>query len=244
MRHFCLVPCLLATLLAHTLAAAESRELYVKAGTNPAALEQQLAPLKAAEPDIEWLVVEVPPQADTAEQAEAIARAMEAGVATLPSLALCDEGGAYATLPLGGLTAEQVGEAKALATEAERERKAARRRFDAQCYLLCARAARPGLDDAALAAAIEQCRALLTDGQATPADRQFLGLRCLYPLLMTQYVRAYDGAHSPYTEAKLLEAIAALEAARDIDRETKLGKAAFAERERLRMARRKSRQYE
>ena len=40
------------------------------------------------------------------------------------------------------------------------------------------------------------------------------------------------------------EAIAALEAARDLDRESKIGKQAFDERERLRRARREARKYE
>ncbi|MBR4310898.1 MAG: hypothetical protein IKT79_07700, partial [Akkermansia sp.] len=59
-----------------------------------------------------------------------------------------------------------------------------------------------------------------------------------------QYKRGYNGAHTPYTEAKLLEAIAALEAARDLHRETKLGNQALKERERLRKARREARKYE
>ena len=79
---------------------------------------------------------------------------------------------------------------------------------------------------------------------ATVHDRQLLGFRCLYPLLMLQYTNGYRGAHTPVTEAKLLEAIAALEEARDLDRESDIGKAAAAEREKLRTARRKARQYE
>ena len=61
---------------------------------------------------------------------------------------------------------------------------------------------------------------------------------------MLQYTNGYNGAHTPASEAKLLEAITALEAARDLNKDSELGKAASEERERLRMARRKARQYE
>ncbi len=235
---------LMAGLFALPLAAAESRELYVKAGTNMAALEPMLAPLRAAEPQVPWEVVEVPPAADTPAAAKARAKAIQAGVAALPSLALKDDQGIYATLPVVGLGVQQLESTRALSNDPQREATASRRRFDARCYLLCARISQPGVSDEALATAIEECRMLLLHGKAENADRQFLGLRCLYPLLMTQYARGYNGAHSPSTEAKLLEAIAALEAARDIDRESPLGKEAHAERERLRAARREARKYE
>ncbi len=230
--------------LALPTAAAESRELYVKGGTNAAAWEKGLAPLRAAEPQVEYRVVELPEHAGNPADAKTRARAMEAGVTVLPSLVLRDEQGAYATLPFIGLTVKQLEEARQLANAPQREESASRRRFDAQCYLLCARISQADISDEALATAVEECRLLLQHATATDADRQFLGLRCLYPLLMLRYTREYSGAHSPQTEARLLEAIAALEAARDLDRETKLGKEAFAERERLRAARREARKYE
>ncbi len=234
----------LAGLLALPLAAAESRELYVQAGTNLASWEKTLVPLRAAVPQMEWVVVEVPNEANSAAAAKARAKAIEAGVAALPSLALKDAQGIYATLPLAGLTAQQVEAVRAQANDPQREAAASRRRFEARRYLLCARISQPGISDEALATAIEECRLLLLHTRAKLTERQFLGLRCLYPMLMMQYARGYKGAHSPETEAKLLEAIAALEAARDLDRETPLGKEAFAERERLRMARREARKYE
>jgi hypothetical protein len=89
--------------------------------------------------------------------------------------------------------------------------------------------------------ALEKClattRALISHPLATPADKQRLGFQCLYPLLLRQYTNMYTGAHTPASEAKLLEAIAALETARDIDRNTRIGRLAHAERERLRKAR-------
>ncbi len=231
-------------MLALPLSAAETRELYVQAGADMSAWEPVLAPLRAAEPQEEYKVVEVPPLPDSPAAAKARAKAIEAGIAALPSLVLKDEQGVYAALPLTKLTPQKLEEARAQANDPQREDAASRRRFNARCYLLCARISQPGMADEAIINAIEECRLLMMHGKAENADRQFIGLRCLYPLLMMQYARGYNGAHSPQTEAKLLEAIAALEAARDIDRETSLGKAAFAERERLRTARREARQYE
>ncbi len=240
MRHLLLF----AGCMALPLTAAETCELYVQAGTQAAALEPWLAPLREANPQTEWRVVEVPATAENAQAAKARAKAIEAGVAALPSLALRDDEGVYATLPLPGLTPEHLQATREQANDPQRESAASRRRFDARCYLLCARISQPDMGNEALAAAIAECRMLLRHDKAEAQDLQFLGLRCLYPLLMAQYARGYHGAHSPETEARLLEAIAALETARDIDRESPLGKQAHAERERLRMARRKARQYE
>ncbi len=231
-------------LAALPLLAQESRELYVQPGTDLALWEPLLAPLRAAEPGVEWKVVEVPRHADTPAAAKARAKAIEAGIAALPSLVLRDDNGIYATLPLTNLTPEALQESRTQAASPEREAIASRRRFDARCYLLCARIAQPGVEDDALAHAIEECRLLMRHPRAEEADLQFLGLRCLYPLLMQQYARGYQGAHTPETEARLLEAIAALEAARDLNPESRLGKEAHHERERLRMARREARKYE
>ncbi len=231
---------LLAALAALPLPA---HELYVAEHTPAAALDKALAPLQAAGAG-EWERIGLPAEARDAEAARRIARAMEAGITSLPALALVDEAGAYAVLPLQGLTAEKIEAAKAGAGAAGRAEAAARRRFEARLYLLCATAALPGLGDDDLAAAVAESRSLLESGLADKETRQFLGLRCLYPLLMMQYTRGYVGAHTPATEAKLLEAIAALEAARDLDRDSAEGRQAHAERERLRAARRKSRQYE
>ncbi len=230
--------------LALPLSATESRELYVQASANMTPWEEVLAPLRAAEPELEYKLVEVPAEPNSPAAAKARAKAIEAGIAALPSLVLADEKGAYAALPLTGLTVQKLTDARAKANDEQREDTAARRRFEARLYLLCARISQPAISDEALTNAIEECRLLLRHVKAEKADQQFLGLRCLYPLLMTQYARGYNGAHSPQTEAKLLEAIAALEAARDLDHETPLGKEAFAERERLRAARREARQYE
>ncbi len=232
-----------ALLLALPLTAAPAHELYVAEGTPAAALEKALAPLKEAGA-AEWQRIDIPAGAQGEEAAQRIARAIEAGIPALPCLALRDEEGVYAVLPLPGLTADKIKAAATAAQAPGRAEAAQRRRFDAQRYLLCARISRNDMDDEALAQAVADCRQLMTQRTAQQQDVQFLGLRCLYPLLMQQYARGYIGAHTPATEAKLLEAIAALEAARDLNRESSLGKEAHEERERLRAARRKSRQYE
>ncbi len=225
--------------------AGESWEVYVDASAGDRAREQAFATLRQLETGGTWTLVEIPAKALSPQDAKRIAKALEAGVKALPSLALRDERGAFASVPLEGITAEKLADARAAANAANRDALASRRRFEARRYLLCSRlGSRVALDDAHLASVIEECRQLLNHATATEEDRQFLGLRCLYPLLMIQYVRGYQGAHTPATEAKLLEAIAALEAARDINPQSALGREAYAERERLRMARRRSRQYE
>ena len=102
----------------------------------------------------------------------------------------------------------------------------------------------PKLEGKELQQCLSNCRALMEHPFATPADKQRLGYSCLYPLLMREYANLYTGAHTPDSEAKLLEAIAVLEAARDADRNSDIGKKAFAERERLRKARRQARTME
>ena len=92
--------------------------------------------------------------------------------------------------------------------------------------------------DEHLSELIQESRQLLSHELCTKELQQLIGLRCLYPLLMKQYAIGHTGAHTPETEAKLLEAIAALEEARDINPNSALGKRAHDERHRLRMARR------
>jgi hypothetical protein len=158
---------------------------------------------------------------------------------------LGDASGPYAALPLDELNANTLAAAKATAAAPGRTEKASLRNFTAQQYLLFARMAftRP-LQGEALQKCLNTCRALMAHPLATTADKQRLGFECLYPLLMQEYTTLYTGAHTPASEAKLLEAIAALEAARDADRNSTIGRKAFDERERLRAARRQARTME
>lgn len=226
----------------HTVSAADTYRIYLQ-DTNQQPHAEQI--VRAALPKDSAFEVKLLP-ADCRSQAEAKtqAEAINAGVMELPCLVVSDEQGPYAVLRLAGLTTEQVQAAKALATAPERAEQAAERDFAARLYLLCASLCVEEASDADLTAIVTECRALLEHSKATEEQKQFIGYRCLYPALLLQYSRGYTGAHTPYTEAKLLEAIAALEAARDLNRETKIGKQAFDERERLRRARREARKYE
>ena len=193
----------------------------------------------------ELSVCVLPQQRKSLEDAELQARAIRAGITHLPSITIADAKGTYAVLPLNALNKESLAQAHERAAAPERTEAEQTRDLHARIYLLCARwSAVESLNDEQLEQFVAESRDLLQHPRASEQDKQFIGYRCLYPALLLQYERGYKGAHSPYTEAKLLEAIAALEAARDLNRETKLGKKAFAERERLRQARREARKYE
>lgn len=227
------------------VASADSYTIYLPEGMEPSAVEEKLEPLRRAVPDADYSFVHLTAKCRNMHEAVQAAKAIRAGITHLPSLVLADEDGEYAAVPLHILTDESLSAAHSVAKGENREAKCAIRRFQAKEYLLFARLglAHP-LSDEVIELSIVSCRTLMNHSIATVYDRQLLGYRCLYPLLMLQYTNGYKGAHTPATEAKLLEAIAALETARDIDRDSDIGKEAFAERERLRAARRKARQYE
>lgn len=238
-----LVGILLLPLVLH---AAESRYVFMAEGMNADRICQELQKHLPDSPDTPCEYITLPAECKTAAQARAQARAMECGISALPVLVLADEQGPFATLPLHTLSPEALQHARNNKDAAGHREEFQKHRFTAQLFLLIALTAIEFQDDTALAARIDESRKLLEHPLATPEHRQLIGLRLLYPLLLEQYKRGYSQAvaHTPATEAKLLEAIAALEAARDINAASHLGRQAFAERERLRAARRKSRQYE
>lgn len=226
----------------HTLSQADTYCVYLQSEQQQSDAEQILRSALPADTPFEVKVL--PTACQNRADAKLQAEAMQAGVTELPCLVVSDKQGPYAVLRIEGLTTNGVQEAKTHAATPERAAQAAQRDFYARLYLLCASLCVEEADDDTLAGLVTECRALMEHSQATEEHKQFIGYRCLYPALLLQYSRGYTGAHTPYTEAKLLEAIAALEAARDLNRETKLGKQAFDERERLRRARREARKYE
>lgn len=239
-----LIP-LLMLLSSFTPAGAEEYTVYFRQGTNTAALVRMLTPLRKAEPQSECRYVVLSDKADIMAEAINSANAIKAGVDELPCLVLADSSGPYATLPLHKLSAESLQAAKARARAANRAETAERRNFTAQQYLLLARMCMTTpLQGETLEKCLSTCRALMAHPLATPADKQRLGFECLYPLLLRQYTNMYNGAHTPASEARFLEAIAALETARDIDRNSPTGRKAHDERERLRKARRQARTME
>lgn len=226
----------------HSVCAADTYRIYLK-DTNQQAEAEQIV-RTALPPETAFEVKVLPTDCRCRADAQTQAEAMHAGVTELPCLVIADEQGPYAILRVAELTGEKIQAAKASATHPERAEQAAERDLAARLYLLCASLCVEAPDAATLTHIVTECRALLEHPEATEEHKQFIGYRCLYPALLLQYSQGYTGAHTPYTEAKLLEAIAALEAARDLNRETKIGKQAFDERERLRRARREARKYE
>ncbi len=228
------------------LAAAASYTVYLQEGRDSEALRKQVTELlpKPAEGQAECKFVVLNSKPNNAEQAEAQAAAIAAGITHLPALVLTDAEGPYATLLLQGLKTQDIVKAEELAKSPDRQEKTAQREFQSRLYLLFAACSQEVSAPEELEESVQECRQLLSDEYCTRELQQLIGLRCLYPLLMKQYALGHTGAHTPATEAKLLEAIAALETARDIDPNSKLGKRAHDERHRLRMARREARKYE
>lgn len=218
--------------------------VYFEAGTDTAGLGKKLAPYRESTAAGEVKFKALSTQCRSVHDAVNASEAVAAGVTELPCLVLRDAGGPYAALPLRKLTKEAVQTAQQSAADPERAEQADARLYAAKQYLLFARMAltKP-LDNETLGLCLTSCRTLMEHPLAQTEDKQLLGLRCLYPLLLEEYRRGYaaGGAHTPATEAKLLEAIAALETARDLAPDTKLGQQAAAERERLRAARRQAR---
>lgn len=227
-------------------AAADTYTVYTAEGKNTPELQEMVRKILPAPPEgnPDCRFLELRTDCNELPQAEIQADAIEAGVTHLPCLVLADAVGPYATLLLQGLTRQTIEQATAQATAPDRESKTEQRRFDSQLYLLFARCAMEEPTDETLAELVEDSRRLLSHELCPKEMQQLIGLRCLYPLLMKQYAIGHTGAHTPATEAKLLEAITALETARDLDPESALGKRAHDERHRLRMARREARKYE
>lgn len=235
---------LLAILLSVVVLSAtaqEGWELYHAPGENAAELARKLQPLLPQ--GVTLQAVRLPATCDTPQEAELQSRAIAAGVQALPCLVLRDAKGPYAALPLNGLKATTVAAARNLAHATDRESAAYRRRLIARVFELRYALSRSA-DTAEQDRIIARMQELIQHAD-TPTDvRQLVGLHCIYPALMQQYTAEYRGSHTPRTEAKLLEAIRALEAARDADPSSQLGRRAYSEREKLRAARLKSRQYE
>lgn len=218
--------------------------VYFEAGTDTAGFGKKLAPYRESRASGELKFKALSTQCRSVHDALNASEAVAAGVAELPCLVLRDADGPYAALPLRTLSKESVQAAQQSAAAPDRAEQANARLYTAKQYLLFARMAltKP-LDEETLGLCLANCRALMEHPLAQTEDKQLLGLRCLYPLLMEEYRRGYEaeGAHTPATEAKLLEAIAALEKARDLEPDSQLGRQAAAERERLRTARRQAR---
>jgi len=206
--------------------------------------------LEKHEPSCTWRYKTLPKQARNAEEERLLSQALSQGVKQAPCIILADDEGNYRILAgkeiLVDKLKENIKKARSEAKPSAEQRKKQGASFVrmAALYLLYSQAARSELSDGELSRIIAASYHLYVDQAASCEEKQVIGLRLLYPLLMQQYSRSYNGAHSPASEAKLLEAIAVLEAARDLNRRSALGEQARAERARLGRARRQARDFE
>lgn len=170
--------------------------------------------------------------------------AIGAGVHVLPCLALRDAEGCYAALPLHGLSEQGVHTALRLARDPQRKELEAQRMLSADLYYDTACVHLPFISRQEQADAIKHLRTLAESRQLPVSTRQFIAFRCLYPSLMCLYAAEYRGAHTPVSELLFLQAIAAVELARDLDASSRLGRLAYQERESLRAARLQSKNWD
>lgn len=239
---FLLLP--LAAACAQPLSAREYC-VYFSQDTAPGDWAAQLEPLRQIDPQATWKFVPLCREANHLDAARRAAMALRDGVSELPCVALSDDKGSYACLPLPLTSTAQIEEAQARATAPDRDAEAVQREFEAKSFMLLASLhfTPPSTPEQCLHE-VARARKLLESEAATQEDEQVLILRIIYPLLMRRYALLYTGAHTPETEAALLEAITALEQARDLNPTSTPGRQAYDERERLRDARLQSRPYD
>ena len=215
--------------------AEESWILYHAPGADVEAILQ--IAVNVAPPDTKITPQDLPDTCQTADDLKVQHAALSAGVRTIPCLVLQDAQGCYATLPLHGLSAQGVLAARQHANDPQRGQLATRRLLIADLYYDTARIHLPFIPAREKTHAIEHLR-LLAESQNIPVGiRQFIALRCLYPSFMCLYAAEYNKAHSAVSEHLFMQAIAALELARDLDDSSRLGRLAYDEREKLRAAR-------
>ena len=237
----------LLALAAITTQQSEGREycVYFAQGAEQTDWAAQLAPLRQIDPQATWKFVPLSDRIDHLDAARRAAMALRDGVTRLPCVALADDHGSYTSLPLPLVSTAQVTEAQLQATNPDRETATARREFEAKSFILLAtQHFTPPTTPEQCLLQVARTRKLLESEAATEEDAQILTLRVIYPLLMRRYALLYTGAHTPETEAALLDAITALEHARDLNPTSTPGRQAYDERERLRAARLQSRQYD
>lgn len=225
---------------------AETYTFYVQNGTPVSRCAKQMELVQKADSAADCVQRQLKDKSATMEDAESAAEAIRNGAVQPPCVVISDAQGAYAALPLHKLNAAAIAKAREAAQSPTRGQEQEKRDFDADCYLLYARLTLLEQTPERVRANIADCRKLMDRAVNNPKAWQELGLGALYPLLMLEYAQGYraNGAHTPETEAKLLEAIAALEAVRDLNPKSSCGRKAHEERERLRMARRQARQAE
>ncbi len=226
---------LLCTVVCSSSHAGETWVLYHAPGADAKALYQ--VALSVTPPGTTVISQALPATCKSADDLKIQRSAMSAGVHVLPCLALQDERGCYAVLPLRGLSARGVHTARELARAPRRAELAAQRLLAADLYFDIACARLPFIPMHEKTAAMAHLRRLAESETLSVKTRQFIVLHCLYSSLMCMYAAEYSGAHTTTSEQLFLQAIAALEIARDMDASSEIGRLAHQEREKLRAAR-------
>ncbi len=226
---------LTSLLILPLMAEDETFTIFYSNAEQRAHLEKSLAKLPAQ--DWQWMEL-------TPENTAATSMARSYGIQVSPTLLISALDGRYKTLRGDKINEESLKLALEHLADGES--------IDERTALLATLAEQRALSSDEMASeeqlekVVMHCYIALESEYLTDDDRQLIGLRMLYPLLMRQYTRDYDsrGAHNPKTEAKLLEAVKAVELARDINPTSALGREAFTYRDELRKARLKARAYE
>ena len=172
--------------------------------------------------------------------------AIAAGVHSLPCLSLRDARGPYAVLPISGVDSSKVNLARKLASSPQRDERAEQRLLVATLFYLCSLSGLPEIDSTLRDSAVDRLREMTELSELSVPLRQFIALNCLYPALLQKMCSLYaaNGAHSPQSEQIFLQAVAALEKARDLDPLSRTGRIAYELREQLRAARLRSKRFD
>ncbi len=183
---------------------------------------------------------ELPARAVNREDMLAQSEAIAAGVHSLPCLVLSDERGVYAAVPLNKLSPETLLAAQKFASAPNRDAQARQRRGISKMIFHTSIARCASAPMGQRLSSLAYLEELTKSSDLSIRQRQFVALHCLYPALMQLYTNSYRGAHTPDTEQLFMRAISSVEFARDLDPDSKFGRLAHNERERLRAARLKA----
>ena len=225
---------ILCAIVCHTRSE-EAWLLYHAPGDDTQALQR--AALNVAPKGTSIRLQALPSVCKSARDLEVTREAISAGVCVLPCLVLQDAGGVYAALPLRGLTANGTQAMRRLANYPTRGEYAKQNRLAASLYYDAACVQRSFIPREEKLGAISRMLSLAASEQLSIEMRQLIALRYLYPSLMWLYAAEYNGAHTPISEQFFLQAVSALELARDLEPSSKLGRLAHEKREKLRAAR-------
>ncbi len=234
-------------LLAAPLPTVQENTLYYPAEWDEEqlkALKEKLVKPSGSQAQWHFIPLSATPAKDK-ESTQRVAKAIAAGVRSLPCLVMRHKGQIYAKLEGEELRDYRV-------TQAEKDAASCPNLSDdfpalvsSELYLLRSElAGEPKPTTGSLRKWIYRCQLLADNPACTEELEQLLRLDYLYPLLLQLYTQLYDGAHSVETEQIFLDAVKELEKARDIDRVSHRGRTAYQMREELRKERLRAKVYD